>query len=197
MIWEPVRGETPVDDISGLKVRAVNPTRAQISQYEGMNIALAEEKYFGRRLTKARAAFDLPWTKKLHREMFGDVWDWAGEFRTIGTNIGSKPVQIQMHLIQLLDDLHAWPGLGMRWEEQAARLHHRAVQIHPFVNGNGRWARMLANIWLRRNFQPLTLWPVTVDKESPIRGQYLDAVKRADDMDYGPLIALHEQYQEA
>jgi hypothetical protein len=27
--------------------------------------------------------------------------------------------------------------------EISARLHHRAVVIHPFLNGNGRWSRML------------------------------------------------------
>ena len=40
--------------------------------------------------------------------------------------------------------------------EQAVLLHHRAVQIHPFENGNGRWSRLLANIWLKKHAHPIT-----------------------------------------
>lgn len=43
--------------------------------------------------------------------------------------------------------------------ERAARLHHRAVEIHPFVNGNGRWARTLSNIYLVNQRSPYVAWP--------------------------------------
>lgn len=79
--------------------------------------------------------------------------------------------------------------------EQAARLHHGAVSIHPFENGNGRWARMLANIWLKLHGSPPTVWPQeSVGETSIIRDEYLNAVKAADAMDFAPLIALHEKY---
>lgn len=42
--------------------------------------------------------------------------------------------------------------------EIAARIHHRAVQIHPFLNGNGRWSRMLVNIYLKQNGLQPTKW---------------------------------------
>jgi Fic family protein len=79
--------------------------------------------------------------------------------------------------------------------EQAAQLHYRAVWIHPFANGNGRWARLLANIWLRRHREPLIRWPEAgIGQESPIRSDYLTALKAADDGDFGPLLALHLQH---
>ncbi len=126
--------------------------------------------------------------------MFGDVWRWAGEFRTTNVSIGVDKHHIQMQLLQLLNDLHAWPEMKMDWVEQAARLHHRAVLIHPFINGNGRWARMLSNLWLRRHRRPVIMWPVTDQPESPIRQDYLAALKKADGMEYEPLIALHRDY---
>lgn len=43
----------------------------------------------------------------------------------------------------------------------AAEFHHRAVWVHPFEDGNGRWARLLANIWLMQHDQPVTIWPAT------------------------------------
>lgn len=43
--------------------------------------------------------------------------------------------------------------------DDAALLHYRAVKIHPFPNGNGRWSRMLANVWLRKHGAKPTVWP--------------------------------------
>jgi len=197
MKWKAKPGETPLDDLSGLKIRIASPTRSQIDQFEARNIAQAEERYFARRLTPRKAPFDLPWIRKLHQEMFGDVWGWAGTFRTTDKNIGAPKEQIQMQILQVLDDLHSWPGMEMAWIEQAARLHHRIVQIHPFENGNGRWGRMVSNIWLRRNSQPLVMWPVTTDEESPPRRHYLTALKKADDLDYEDFIELHGKYQDS
>ncbi len=80
--------------------------------------------------------------------------------------------------------------------EQATRLHYRAVWIHPFWNGNGRWARLLANIWLARHKAPLVFWPEeNIGQESPIRYEYLKALRAADGGDFGPVLALHCQYQ--
>jgi Fic-DOC domain mobile mystery protein B len=194
MEWEAKPGETPLHDMSGLKLRIASPTRAQIEKFEAFNINRAEEKYFIRRVTPRNAPFDLPWLKKLHREMFGDVWAWAGEFRATNLSIGVDKRWAQMALLHLLDDARAWTGMGLPVLDQAVRLHHRAVQIHPFVNGNGRWARMLSNIWLRKNKAGVVLWPTTAEAVSPIRDEYIAALKAADGMDEGPLLALHRRY---
>ena len=54
---------------------------------------------------------------------------------------------------------------------------------------------MLANIWLKRHRQPLTLWPEkVVGAASEIRTQYLAAIKAADTGDYDALLAMHRQY---
>ena len=81
--------------------------------------------------------------------------------------------------------------------EQAVRLHHRAVVIHPFINGNGRWSRMLANIWLKQHDEPVILWPeTTIGTESTIRSQYIQSLQAADQSDMSPLIELHAQHQD-
>ena len=85
----------------------------------------------------------------------------------------------------------------MNLVEQAARLHYRAVSIHPFENGNGRWSRLLANIWLRRHKHAIVVWSEElIGDESAIRQEYLDAVKQGDRGDLSALIDLHRRLLE-
>ena len=72
--------------------------------------------------------------------------------RTAELNIGVPPHRIDVDLKNLMDDLAFWRESGeMDLIEQVARLHHRSVAIHPFLNGNGRWSRLLANIFLKQS----------------------------------------------
>jgi fido (protein-threonine AMPylation protein) len=111
-------------------------------------------------------------------------------------NFGVPAYQIDHDLKNLFDDLIAWhEHESFPLIEQSVRLHHRAVWIHPFRNGNGRWARLLANIWLKRWRHAPVKWPEqTIEDESRIRNEYIAAVKAADRGDYTPLLALHERY---
>lgn len=191
--WKTIPGETPID-ISGLKVPGVT-NRGQLSIVEAENIRRAIVKYLGGSLTRRTARFDLSWMLKLHREMFGDVWTWAGATRTTNLNLGVPWHQVQDRLQNLCEDLTYWQKHWPDFFEQAAHLHHRAVQIHPFLNGNGRWSRLLANLWLKLNKQPLTEWPEeTIGETSIIRDEYLAAIRAADSGDYDPLIGLHRRY---
>jgi Fic family protein len=97
-----------------------------------------------------------------------------------------------------MDDVAFWrENGGMTGIEQTARLHHRAFLIHPFLNGNGRWARLLANIFQKQSLNTVTLWPEeTVGNASVIRDEYLAAVRAADYGNYEPLIALHGRYSQ-
>lgn len=190
----PIPGQTPLEDISGLRDRSIR-TQAQLNAAEAENIRRAFVKYLAGTPSKRAARFDLAWTKKLHQEMFGDVWMWGGVLRTAELNIGVPAHRVPIALQELLDDCHAWVELEMPLVEQGARLHHRAVQIHPFRNGNGRWARLLTNIWLKRNGGGIIEWPeATIGAVSTIRDDYLVAVQAADRGDYGLLIAMHKKH---
>ncbi len=192
--WPTIPGETPIDDISGLKIKSVR-TRAALNVVEAENIRTAMMKYLASKPTRRQVPFDLHWLKMLHRSMFGRVWSWAGEIRTTDLNLGTPHSQVEAHLQHLLGDLEYWERNGLPLIEQAAMLHHRAVQIHPFLNGNGRWARMMANIWLKLHDCSLTNWPEeSIGGESTIRQEYLAAIKAADDGDCVALIALHQRY---
>jgi Fic-DOC domain mobile mystery protein B len=197
LIGASIQGETPIDDLSGLKVKGI-ATRAELNFLEAANIEKVVAKYLTVRPSRRTAKFSYEWTLKLHKEMFGDVWRWAGIPRTHALNIGLASHAISENLAMLLQDLESWPGFGIDFIEQAARLHHRSVQIHPFENGNGRWARMLSNIWLKHHRQPLTLWPEQViGATSEARARYLEAIRKADRGEYDELIAMHREFAES
>ena len=193
--WDQVPHETPID-ISGLIPKYIS-NRLQLSIAEAENILQPTIKYLSAKPTRRQASFTLAWVYKLHKEMFGKVWNWAGYRRQNELNIGVPHHQIDAHLQALLDDLIYWRDKSkLPFPEQAARLHHRAVQIHPFQNGNGRWARMLANIWLRQQSHPITAWPdQTIGQVSTIRKEYIEAIQAADAGEYVLLIAMHERFQ--
>ncbi len=76
------------------------------------------------------------------------------------------------------------------WEKfhpvlRAALLHGEFVKIHPFIDGNGRTARLLLNFELLKNGYT----PIIIKKEQ--RYSYYDALDLAHTlMDYGPFVKL-------
>jgi Fic-DOC domain mobile mystery protein B len=194
--WEPLPGETPLD-LSGLKNRGPIKSRRDLAAAEALNINRVFMKYLAARPSSRSAPFDYEWFLKLHEEMFGEVWTWAGEVRRHDVNIGVPHFQITESLSALASNLHGWAEFGHTLETQATWLHHKSVQIHPFENGNGRWARLLASIWLKQHGEPIVAWPDTLLGEaSEIRGEYLSAIRAADGGNYAPLYELHQRFAE-
>jgi len=191
-VFPTLEGATPIHDASGLKVNIT--TIEQLYEAEGENIAEAAFKYLASKPSKRSAPFDVDWMMKLHKEMYGKVWNWAGKIRANVVTIGVPIHQIREELPKLAGDLSYWENSDMDLVEQAVRLHHRAVQIHPFENGNGRWSRMLGDIWLKQHDTKLPVWPTDMNRESPIRAEYIRAVKEADRGDFEPLLVLYRRY---
>ena len=195
--WEPLAGETPIDP-SGLRHQGSITNRRELAAAEALNINRAFLKYLAAKPSSRSAPFDLAWILKLHREMFGEVWTWAGAVRTRDLNLGVPHFQVIEQLSALVGDLHSWSGFGHSLEIQAVWLHHKAVRIHPFENGNGRWARLLSNIRLKVHEEPIVFWPDhRFGVASEVRGEYIVAIKAADRGDYDGLLGLHRRFQES
>lgn len=194
--WTPIAGETPIDP-SHLKNKTIK-TRAELNAAEAENIRKAIVKYLAARPNRRLAPFDFSWFCKLHGEMFGAVWLWAGQLRTADLTIGVPWHQVSSQLMALTGDISHWRTVcSFSSLELASRLHHRTVVIHPSPNGNGRWARMLANIWLRQHNEAVIQWPEhTIANIGAIRDEYLAALREADGGQYGPLLELHRRFAE-
>ena len=191
-----IKDATYIDDISGLLLNiSKHYTLQELYIYEAKNITKATLKYLSAKPDKKLAPFDYEWLLQLHYEMFGDVWEWAGKPRKVELSIGIKAYMVPMELKKLVDDLIYWQEhKTFNTIEIASKIHHRAVQIHPFKNGNGRWARMLANIYLKQNGLAPTKWNENLlSKENPHRDKYITALKKADKGDYTELIKMHSK----
>jgi Fic-DOC domain mobile mystery protein B len=193
---KPIDDATPLDDISGLKLPSDKVyTLKEIYVAEANNIALATLKYLSAPPSKKIAPFSFEWLSSLHEELFGNVWAWAGKFRHVELSIGIKAYQVPTAVKELANDIAFWDEhKTFDIYETAARIHHKAVQIHPFQNGNGRWSRMLANIYLRQNGSMPVKWQEDLlSKENPKRDEYIKALKEADSGDYTKLIEMHHR----
>ncbi|MEQ8328158.1 mobile mystery protein B [Parvibaculum sp.] len=185
-------GATPLDpdEREGLRFRHI-ATRGELNELEQANIQ-SGLLWLGRR--RGGEVLDERFMRELHRRLFGEVWNWAGEFRRTEKNIGVDPLVIAVELRKLLDDARYWvanatyPPL-----EAAARFHHRLVAIHLFANGNGRHARIATDIYLEKRFgHPRIDWTEGHDllHTNRRREAYIAALRAADGGEYGPLLAF-------
>ncbi len=163
--------------------------RSELNAAEQENIARAQDWALGR---TRRDLLDEKFIKALHKRMLGDVWRWAGNFRTTERNIGIASYQIAVVLRQLLEDVKAWIELGSYSpDEIAVRFHHRLVHIHAFPNGNGRHARLMADLLVMQLGQQRFSWGRTnLQEVGEVRRRYIDALRAADNHDIGPLLAF-------
>ena len=176
----------------GLKLTWIT-TRADLNAAKQDNIdAGAAWAFRSRRANILTVAFSIA----LHRQMFGQVWDWAGHYRTTERNIGIAPYRIGTETAQLFDDAAFWvANETYEPDELAVSLHHRLVFVHPFPNGNGRHARMMADLLIRRLGAPPFSWGSNRDDGvihdiGELRKRYVSALRAADGNDYEPLIAF-------
>lgn len=162
--------------------------RSELNEAEQENIERAQDWALKRRRYPLTEKF----VTDLHKHMFGDVWRWAGKFRTSERNLGIPFCEIPIALRQLLDDGKAWTQYkSYAPDEIAARFHHRLVQIHPFPNGNGRHARLMADLLLMSLGKERFSWGRESLREvGNVRERYIAALKAADNHDIGPLLAF-------
>ena len=128
----------------------------------------------------------------LHWRMFGEVWRWAGTYRTTNKNIGIDYGLIHHRLAEVLDTTRYWvESKTFPPDEIAVRFHHALVFIHPLPNGNGRWSRLMADILVVRLGQPRFSWGRSALRAGDeTRRAYIAALKAADNHDFTALIAF-------
>jgi|SRR5579859_434329 len=163
--------------------------RREVNEVEQIGINDADAWAFSRRRDVLEEAF----LCQLHKRMFGEVWKWAGEFRTTPRDIGVEPWDIAPQLRILLNDARAWIEYGaFPLDEIAVRFSHRLVWIHPFPNGNGRHSRLAGDLMAVQLGRPRLTWGSGGDliAADVLRKTYIAALKSADGEVIDPLLAF-------
>ena len=166
-------------------------TKEELNEWERENILRAREWAVGDRTAAPDLASD-NYVRKLHAKMFDQTWKWAGEYRHSEKNIGIPFHEIRERLMALFGDVRYWiENNTYPPDEIAVRFHHRLVLIHAFPNGNGRHARMIADVIAMKLGLPAFTWgSANLVKEGEARTRYLEAIRAADNGDIHLLLTF-------
>jgi Fic-DOC domain mobile mystery protein B len=191
-LTEAPDGATPLDpdELDGFKFKHVS-TRGELDQLEQANIT---EGLIWLNKQKSPDVLSETFVLELHKRLFGKIWKWAGTFRRTEKNIGVDPIQVATQLKLLLDDARYWvEHKTYPPKELAARFHHKLVLIHPFPNGNGRHARIMADALLTKQLhEPAIDWTgnCRLEEMNERRNQYIQALRAADKLDFSALLTF-------
>lgn len=96
------------------------------------------------------ATFDFAHYKAIHAHLFGELYDWAGQVRTI--NISKKGTRfcpadeiesVAAAIFRRLASEHFFCGLSVEsFLSELVDLYERTNELHPFREGNGRTQRV-------------------------------------------------------
>lgn len=147
-----------------------------------------------------QGAFDFTHYRAIHHFLFCDLYDWAGQIRTI--NISKKgtvfvpAVEIQSCADVCFTRLAGFTGKGLSREElvgEIADFYNTVNMLHPFREGNGRTQRIFFAQWVRHLGYDFDLSDVDPDEfmiatiyaaqgvSDPLKG-FFDKIIRAPDI---------------
>ncbi|SRR6266404_787293 len=174
---------TPLNEEEQKGLKPNLATRRELDDWEYKNVLEARVWATDSRQLKRYDPLTESYVRKLHEQMFNQTWKWAGTYRSSEkANIGVPFHQIRNMVPALLGDARYWVDHHtFDIDEIAIRFHHRLVWIHPFPNGNGRHARLLADVIATKFGRDTFTWgsKELVD-EGPARTEYIRCLKLAD-----------------
>jgi len=182
-------GATPIDPNEAEGLIPPITTQAELNEFEALNIV--EGLLWAQRSRRVKRDLLTPDTLRLlHKQMFGKTWRWAGTYRLTQKSIGCEAWKISSELKNLAEDTRCWLQFeSYSAEEIMARFHHRLVAIHPFANGNGRFARLATDILCEQRGWRLSSWGSrSLVEVGTTRKEYIQALQAADINDYTRLI---------
>jgi Fic-DOC domain mobile mystery protein B len=192
MEFQYAPGATPLDpdEAAGLVPSHIT-TQADLNAWEQANI-LQAVRWVARQ--KKRDLLTEGFVRDLHRRMFDKTWKWAGTFRQSNKNIGVDRTQVAVKLLNLLDNTRFQIDHKVfEPDELVVRFHHQLVWVHAFPNGNGRHARLMADVLAQQLGRPRMTWggaDVELVSMGTVRDRYLKALREADQGQWSALIAF-------
>lgn len=186
-----IEGQTPLDENEKRDLIPSIVSREDLDAFEQENILEARKWVMQKSVLAKLDIFTEKFILNLHKRMYGHVWKWAGTYRKTNKNIGVEAYLIPTELHQLLGDARYWlEHKTYPITDLAIIFHHRLVKIHLFPNGNGRHARLFADVIVAKYGGEKLSWGGNSDLTKPdeIRKRYIAALREADRGDYQTLL---------
>jgi Fic-DOC domain mobile mystery protein B len=165
-------------------------TREELNEWERDNILRGRQWALSDRQISRLDPTKETYIRELHARMFDQTWEWAGTYRKTEKNLGVPVGEIRERLAQLLGNAAYWlENKTYDVDECAVRFHYELVVVHLFPNGNGRHARLIADVVAVKGGRPEFSWggkELTAPGEA--RNEYLSALRTADKRDFARLL---------
>lgn len=159
-----------------------------MSEFEGF---LKSEIIFTEKLSN-RTRFSEKYICQIHKLALGHLYSFAGKYRTVNMSKAGFPFAAAKYLPEIMRqfDNDILSNLNTSYSNKAdlindiAVVHSELLFIHPFREGNGRTARVLANLMSRKNgYSSLKFELINFD-------EYVYAVQNAANKDYTKMTSL-------
>ncbi|WP_375435033.1 Fic/DOC family protein [uncultured Hymenobacter sp.] len=166
----------------------------EVQQVETEGFLLAEQSLLDE--LREDELFDVAYIREIHRRALGRVYSFAGCYRTVNLSKDGFTFPAAMHLPQSMADFErsmlrplpdTWPDAASLARD-VARVHAELLFIHPFREGNGRTARVLANLMAYKNGSTSFQWEALAEPER--FNLYVRAVQAAGRLNYEPMEAV-------
>jgi cell filamentation protein len=160
---------------------------AEMEQAETLALVQAAEKMFDQFDQEHRfTAGDI---RAMHRQWLGGIYSWAGDYRQVMISKNGFPFAASAFIDRLMTDFETQilathtpcRGDDARVAESLAVVHVELVLIHPFREGNGRLARLLAMLMGLQAGLPMLDF---AEMEGARRESYFAAVRAGMDRNY-------------
>jgi cell filamentation protein len=168
--------------------------KTEMDRTEYLALVAVQQRYLLR--ISASTRFDIALICRMHRDWLCDIYEWAGEYRTVEVSKGNMTWPPAMRVPQNMERFSR-EVLGRYTPRQATSLreichalavvHAEFLLIHPFRVGNGRMARWLADLMAAQAGLPLPVYRFAGHGSQAVRARYLEAVRHGYLQRYKPL----------
>jgi len=165
--------------------------QAELDEAEARLLQLLYEEVFAN--LEPDRPLDVALIKYWHRRWLGGLFDWAGQERQVNLQKDGFPFAAASQVPQLLKELdEKWlktrtPCCDMTRDEAVraiAEIHVELILIHPFREGNGRIARLLADAMAYQ----AGMGPMDYSDWDTHKAEYIAAIHAGLGGDYRPMI---------
>ncbi len=161
-----------------------------LDHFDALNFVLSEaekERELSVKFIQEIASKVMARTGEIYENSLGKIDVSKGEFRNTSVRAGSasfmnfqKIPNAMEQLVEELKDLYPKQKTATQQLKLAFYAHYELVDIHPFLDGNGRTARLLMNFFQKRYDLPLGL---IFSEDKPMYYEALNSVKKTESFD--------------